>query len=200
MTFKPIMQSPLQHFNLAEKAVKMDASQGVWANELPLLAYINLRGNSQNTAFTVAVASVLGESLPTLPCKLIHATWGYIYWLSPDEWLLVCSRENNIDLQRTLKTALMGIHSQVIDNSGGYTTVCLQGKHANDVLQHCTVYNLHALAPNNVVGTTFGKTSVWLHRQDNGYQLIIRRSFADYIWRYLERATTPYGFGIALLD
>jgi sarcosine oxidase, subunit gamma len=78
----------------------------------------------------------------------------------------------------------------------GYTSVLLQGKQAADALQHCTVYNLHALTPNKVVGTTFGKASVIMYRLDDGFYLVLRRSFADYIWRYLERAAQPYGFGI----
>ncbi len=28
---------------------------------------------------------------------------------------------------------------------------------------------------------------------------MLRRSFADYIWRYLVRAAQPYGFGVAVL-
>jgi sarcosine oxidase, subunit gamma len=58
------------------------------------------------------------------------------------------------------------------------------------------VYNLHTLTPNKVVGTTFGKASVIMYRLDDSICLVLRRSFADYIWRYLERAAQPYGFGI----
>ena len=205
LDFQPAMQSPLHHFNLAAKAVPANDSQGVWANEMPLLAYISLRGNQQNATFMSAAKQALGIALPTQPCTLEHATWGYVCWLSPDEWLVICSRTQAAKLQAALEAFLDGIHSQVVDNSGGYTSVLLQGKNATDVLQHCTVYDLHALAANKIVGTTFGKASVFLHRQDflhqhdKAYALILRRSFADYIWRYLARAAVPYGFGIAKL-
>jgi sarcosine oxidase, subunit gamma len=199
LNLQPAMQSPLHHFNLAKKTVLADDSKGVWANEIALLGYISLRGNAQNAVFTKAAKSVLGESLATLPCSLIGTPWGNIYWLSPDEWLIVCPREKRAELQHVLQAALVGVHSQVVDNSGGYTSVILQGKHADDVLQHCTVYDLHSLTENKVVGTTFGKSSVFLHRHNDGYKLIFRRSFADYIWHYLERAATPYGFGISTL-
>lgn len=197
--FAPVMQSPLQHFNLSASQEKMDDAKGVWANELPLLGYLSLRGDCDNALFAKAVNAALGESLPTLPCSLINTPWGTIYWLSPDEWLLVCAREKQAELQQKLLTKLSGIHSQVIDNSGGYTSVFVQGKNATDALQHCTVYNIHALAAGKIVGTTFGKSSVYLQRNNGGYTLIFRRSFADYIWRYLARAATPYGFGVALL-
>jgi sarcosine oxidase, subunit gamma len=197
--FSPVAQSPLHHFNLISKQEKMTDAKGVWAHEMGLLGYISLRGDCNNAAFAKAVKSVLGESLPTLPCELIGTPWGSIYWLSPDEWLLVCARAKRAELQHALQAALVGVHSQVLDNSGAYTSVLLQGKNASDALSHCTVYDLHALTVGKIVGTTFGKTSCFIHRQDDSYKLIFRRSFADYIWRYLERAATPYGFGIAKL-
>jgi sarcosine oxidase subunit gamma len=65
---------------------------------------------------------------------------------------------------------------------------------------HTTVYDIGALAPGRVVGTTWGKASLYLHRQDEGFCLLLRRSFADYIWTYLVRAAGPYGFGVARLE
>jgi sarcosine oxidase, subunit gamma len=194
--FSPVMQSPLQAFNLSAKQEKMTDAKGVWAHEIPLLGYISLRGNAQNKDFLAAVKKVTGSSLPTQACSLSSASTLTILNCSPDEWMIVCPREQRATLQQALQVSLVGVHSQVLDNSGGYTSVLLQGKQAADVLQHCTVYNLHALTPNKVVGTTFGKASVILYRLDDGFCLVLRRSFADYIWRYLARAAAPYGFGI----
>jgi sarcosine oxidase subunit gamma len=199
LELQPAMQSPLHHFNLAAKAVLADDSNGVWANEIELLGYISLRGDCNNAAFANAAKLAIGVALPTLPCSLINTPWGGIYWLSPDEWLIVCAREKRTELQHALQAALVGVHSQVVDNSGGFTSVLLQGTNASDALSHCTVYDLHALTAGKIVGSTFGKASVFLHQHDNGYKLIFRRSFADYIWRYLERAAAPYGFGVAKL-
>ncbi len=190
------MQSPLHHFNLAAKAAIADDSKSVWANETPLLGYISLRGNLQNVAFIAAVKEAIGVAIPAQPCTMEYASWGSILWLAPDEWLIVCERAQRPELQTKLERALSEIHAQVVDNSGGFTSVVVQGRNADAVLQHCTVYDLHKLSANKVVGSTFGKASVFLHRLDEGYCLIFRRSFADYIWRYLERSALPYGFGI----
>lgn len=197
--FSPVMQSPLQAFNLSAKQEKMTDAKGVWAHEMDLLGYISLRGNAQNKDFLAAVKKVIGTSLPTQACSSSSTSILTILNCSPDEWMITCPREQRAALQQALEAALVGIHSQVLDNSGGYTSVLLQGKQASDALQHCTVYNLHALTPNKVVGTTFGKARVILYRLDDGFCLVLRRSFADYIWRYLERAAAPYGFGIAKL-
>ncbi len=194
--FSPVMQTPLQHFNISAKQETMTDAKGVWAHEITLLGYIHLRGNAQNKDFLAAVKKATGLDLPTGACSLSAAAITTLN-LSPDEWMLVCPREQRVAIQKSLTSALTGIHSQVLDNSGGYTSVFLQGKQATDALQHCTVYNLHALTPNKVVGTTFGKASVIIYRLDNGFCLVLRRSFADYIWRYLTRAAAPYGFGVS---
>ena len=193
----PVAQSPLQPFNLSAKQEKMTDAKGVWAHEMPLLGYISLRGNAQNNEFLAAIKKATGMDLPTAACSLSAASTITILNLSPDVWMLVCPCEQRATLQHVLASALTGIHSQVLDNSGGYSSVWLQGKQSVDALQHCTVYNLHALTPNKVVGTTFGKASVIIYRLENGFCLVLRRSFADYIWRYLTRAAAPYGFGIA---
>lgn len=197
--FSPVAQSPLQHFNLSAKQEKMTRAKGVWAHEMPLLGCISLRGNAQNKDFLAAVKKITGTSLPTQACTLSRANNVTILNLSPDEWMIACPREQRATIQHAIEVALVLVHSQVVDNSGAYTSVLLQGKNATDILQNCTVCNLHALESDKVVGTTFGKSSVILHRHEDGYMLIFRRSFADYIWRYLERAAQPYGFGIAAL-
>jgi sarcosine oxidase subunit gamma len=192
------MQSPLHGFGLAAQAKPMDASKGVWANEIPFLGYISLRGNPEDAAFVEAASRVLGSPLPTEPCTLASSATAKILWLSPDEWMIVCDRARLTGILRDLSEALAGIRSQVADNSGGYTQVLVQGASAGDVLAHATVYDLAALAEGRVVGTTFGKSSLYLHRQGEGFCLLLRRSFADYIWRYLVRAAEPYGFGVAV--
>ncbi len=39
-----------------------------------------------------------------------------------------------------------------------------------------------------------------MYREGDGFCLLARRSFADYIWRFLVRAAEPYGFGVVRLD
>lgn len=197
---KSLMQSPLHHFDLAKQAVKPDGRHGVWAGELPLAGYIALRGDSATPAFVEAASSALGVPLPVTPCTLAQSGAVKVAWISPDEWLVVCPREKLGATIAALERALEGIRSQVVDNSGGYTQVLLTGANASDVLAHCTVYDIAHLDPGKVVGTTFGKSATLLHRQDRGFCLIFRRSFADYLWRFMVRAATPYGFGVALRE
>jgi sarcosine oxidase subunit gamma len=194
------MQSPLHPFALAGVAKPVDSSNGVWANELPLLGYISLRGRAHDAAFVEAASGVLGVGLPREPCTLAMSATAKVLWLSPDEWMIVCSHERLAGLLRDLNQALATIRSQVVDNSGGYTQILVRGSNARDLVSHASVYDIGALEPGRVVGTTFGKSSLYVHHQGDGYCLMLRRSFADYIWRYLVRAAAPYGFGVARLE
>ena len=63
---EPRMQSPLHHLDLAARAVPVDQSKGVWANEIPLLGYISIRGNPQDAAFVAAASGILGQ-IPVQP-------------------------------------------------------------------------------------------------------------------------------------
>lgn len=195
----PVMQSPLYAFGLSSRAKPIDASCGVWANEVPLLGYISLRGDASHAGFAEGASKALGVKLPTEPCTLAQSGGTTVLWFSPDEWMIVTPRNAHSAVLNALNQSLADIRSQIADNSGGYTQVIVQGPNARDVLSHCTVYDLGHMVEGRVVGTTFGKSSLYLQRRGDGYRLLLRRSFADYIWRYLERAAEPYGFGVAKL-
>jgi sarcosine oxidase subunit gamma len=196
----PELRSPLHPFGLEAQAKPVDASCGLWANEVLGQGYISLRGNAGDAKFIEAASAALAIKLPADPCTFADAGSTKVFWLSPDEWMIACPRERVAGVVMDISKALSGIRSQVTDNSGGFTQVIVQGRKAADVLAHATVYDLAHLASGRVVGTTFGKSSLYLYRHGDGYCLLLRRSFADYIWRYLVRAAEPYGFGIARLD
>jgi sarcosine oxidase, subunit gamma len=193
----PALQSPLHALGLESQAEAMTDTCGVWANEVPLLGYISLRGSASDTQFLDAAKAALGQSLALEPCTFTQNGAAKVIWLSPDEWMISCPRDRHAALLASLNDATRGLHAQAADNSGGYTQILIKGRNAQDVLSHCTVYDVAHLAEGRAVGTTFGKASCYVHRAGDGYCLLIRRSFADYIWRYLARAAVPYGFGIA---
>ncbi len=197
---EPVGQSPLHAFGLSARARPADEACGVWANEVPLQGYVTLRGNLANTAFQDGAAAALGTRLSAAPCTFSRSGAVKALWIAPDEWMIVGPRARLAPLLCSLEKALSGMRSQIVDNSGGYTEIIIQGRNAADVISHASVYDVHRLGEGRVVGTTFGKSAVYMYRERGGVALLVRRSFADYVWRFLVRAAEPYGFGVVRLD
>jgi len=191
-------KTPLSPFGLAASRGPFGGATGVWACERTVSGYVSLRGRSGDSAFLSAAARAFGGDLPLVPCSTVRYGDRHALWLSPDEWLLIAPREEIGALVAHLSTALQNIASQVVDNSGGYAEIEIAGPHALDVLSHCTVYDLNLLGDGRLAGTTFGKLSAFLRRDGDGYVLLFRRSFADYIWRFFVRAAEPYRLRIGL--
>ncbi|MES2259470.1 MAG: sarcosine oxidase subunit gamma family protein [Pseudomonadota bacterium] len=198
--FAPVAQSPLHPFGLAGKARAQDDSCGVWMNEMPLLGYIVVRGDAADPAFNHAVKGVLGVELPRTPGRFIAFPHGLALWQTPDEWLLLCAGPARAAYQGELETALAGLHAQVVDNSGGLTTVYVSGESHVALLRHVSVYDIESIGPGQVVSTVCSKAGMTLFRHDaHGLFVVFRRSFSDYVWRLLETAARPYRLGISKL-
>ena len=107
-------------------------------------------------------------------------------------------RAPNVRVACELASALTDIRSQVVDNSGGYTQVILEGANALDVLQHVSVYDFASMEPGRVVGTTFGKSSVYAFRQGEGYPPGRSAAVSPTTFGAISCALpSPYGLGIA---
>ena len=51
--------------------------------------------------------------------------------------------------------------------------------------------------PGKVVTTTFAQAQVVLRRvNDNTFELVLRRSFSDYLWAWLRDAASEFGFAV----
>ena len=67
------------------------------------------------------------------------------------------------------------------------------------MLMKSTSYDVH---PSNfpvgkAVGTNFAKTQLVIrHTAEETWELVVRRSFADYIWLWLQDASAEFGLAI----
>ena len=159
---------------------------------------IQLRGLLSDAAFVAAIGSVLGVALPNTPKQSVYAAEAAIFWLSPDEWMLVCSHAQKNALLQRLQAACQGVFAQVVDNSGGLMLLQIQGTAASTFLRHLSPYHVGSLQGGQVVSTVLKKTTVVLHKlADDDYVLLFRRSFADYLWRIFDKTSKPYGYGLS---
>lgn len=153
-----------------------------------------LRGDAGNPDFANGIQSALGLALPGQLSSSVSDTTALL-WLSPDEWLLLCEPEQTFAIETQLRETLSG-HYAVINVSGGQTQIRLAGSAAEQVLQKSLPYAISdAHFPvGKVVSTALAKTQATVRRIAAGeWELTVRRSFADYAWRWLTDASREYG-------
>lgn len=172
---------------------------GVTLRERPFCGHLILRGGA--IVLDQALRDVLGIGLPGQPLGLVSDSSGEIsaQWLSPEEWLLIVPEGREFELENRLRAALGAAHFAIVNVSGAQTLLELRGEKVQQLLMKSTVYDVH---PDNFpagkgVTTVFAKTSAVLRRPDNQrWELIVRRSFADYLWRWLLDAGEEYAIGV----
>jgi sarcosine oxidase subunit gamma len=182
----------------------MDLLSGAAANpeaplrirELPFLELNNIRGNASDRAFLEAVRDTLGADLPLRPNTVSEGGGYVLWWLGPDEWLAQSAEPAPARLDRDLRARFGALFATTVDVSSGYTTLCLAGPRAADVLNKGCPLDLHSrvFGPGQCAQSHFFKTAIALRRLDGGeWHLIVRRSFADYALRMLVDAAVEYG-------
>lgn len=201
-----LRQTPLTHRRLAARAARASAAAGVILGESPHRLQINLRGAGHDPAFTSAVRQATGLGLPTTANTALAAGSLAALWLGPDEWLIVGPRDDATPgrepaLVGTLRVALAGQHAAVTDVSEARTVLTVAGPRARDLLAKGTPVDLHprVFGPGTCVQTALAAANVILRQLDDRptYEIHVLDSFADYLWRWLEAASTEYGMAVA---
>ncbi len=196
-----LRESPLARFNLATRATGANGGAGFIVREHPFLGHINLRGDPRDPRFAGAVGGVMGDSLPMVPNTLTDVNGITMYWLGPDEWLIVTPDDRREPILQQLRRVLAQKHAAITDVSGGQAALHLRGRHVRDVLAKGCPIDLHprAFRIGQCAQSHLGKALVLIGQIEEQpyFELIVRRSFADYLWTWLESAAEEYGFEVA---
>lgn len=158
---------------------------------------LNLRGNPENAGFRNAAATVTGVELPVEPCAWRRADDTAVYWLGPDEWLIAAPAGSEGDLEQRLRALLAGSFS-VVDTTGAHCFLNLSGPATGHVLRKSSPYDFHPrnFPAGRCVQTVFAKaTALVAAAADGSVDLVVRRSYADYVRLWIEDAAQEYGFG-----
>lgn len=193
------VETPLHYFlgkssqNPGEASRPDDA--GVVIQEAALRGHLNLRGNPESELFRQGVESVLGVELPIEPGTFAISETVSVYWLGPTEWLVIVDGGTEADVESKLRQVLQG-HFSIVDVSGGQTLINLRGEGVETVLKKSCVYDFHPrhFGPGRCVQTTFAKATALVSKKaDGSFDLVIRRSFADYLAAWLLDAGQEFG-------
>lgn len=187
-------ESPL-HYSLHRHAVSAHKEgASVVMAERAFLGHLIVRGTAD--VLRAAVKEMVGIALPETACGLNVDGEKSIQWLSPDEWLVILPPGEEFATEKALREALGEATYAIVNVSGGQTVLALSGPSAHEVLMKSTPCDVHphAFPVGRGVSTVFAKTTVLLRRPDaEHWELVIRRSFADYLYRWLLDAGEEYG-------
>ena len=184
-----VLQSPLAPLlGAGDKSLVVDA-RPVSLGETPLMDMLNLRGNPADPAFSSAVHTVTGLALPVVANTASMGTDRQLLWLGPDEWLLQCPIGQGAALEATLRQALAGQHFSVVNVGHGNTVLRIQGPGAADLLSRGCPLDFHAsvFAAGKVAQSHISRANATILCRQAGshYEVTVRRSFADYLFRWL---------------
>ncbi len=201
MAERYLRQTPLAHLEIEARARVAVEAAGVRMGEAGFRAQIALRGDASSETFVDAVKEVFGVDLPLKP-NTASTPGGarYLLWLGPDEWLAIVPDGTEEETIAAFETRMEGEHFGVTDVSGSRTVITLCGDRARDVLMKGTSLDLHpkAFGPGQCAQASMARCHMLLHQisDELGYEIYVHRSFADYLWRWLEDAAREYGVAV----
>ncbi|PID46481.1 MAG: sarcosine oxidase subunit gamma [Proteobacteria bacterium] len=191
-------ESPLHHADLKTVAANSPTNAGIQVQELSFLDHLVIRGNADDSALTTGVMSALGVALPG-NLQSAESDGRVIRWISPDEWLLTTAGGTGFALEQQLRDAIGDTHFAITNVSGGQTILTVEGADAKEMLKKCTPYDIHIrnMPIGKVVTSLFGKAQAVIRRTgEQRFELVIRRSFADYCWLWLQDASAEFGLSV----
>ena len=190
-------ESPLQRFFATAVGVCPADEAGVTLGERAFLGHLNIRGNPSDQQFLDAVEGATGVGLPLEPNTTAENGDLAALWLGPDEWLVLTAPDSAASTSEALRDALAGRFAAVTDVSGGQTVISLRGRHARDVLAKGCTLDLHprAFGVGQCAQSHLAKALVTIRQvgDEPSFEVIVRRSFGEYLALWLRDAGLEYG-------
>jgi sarcosine oxidase subunit gamma len=189
-------ESPL--IGLAQALKSAANARALRIQEKPFLEFVNLRGDLRSKQFVSSVQQTLAMALPRRPNTVTQGSTHAALWLAPDEWLLQSTEPRNATVARTLRSSLAGQFAAAVDVTSSYTVVELSGDRAGAVIQKGCPLDLHprVFAVGQCAQSHFFKAPIVLRPlAGDAYELVLRRSYADYAGRMLLDAGEEFRLG-----
>lgn len=159
--------------------------------EIPTRGMIDLRGLINDRKFMSIAKDVLGVDLPKLPRTSNSFGEVKTLWLSPDQWLILCSHSKANTLQAEFSNALTKSHASAVDVSDMRSIIRLEGEGAREVLMKCGSLDFtdDDFAPGYVRRMRFAEIAALIHIvETNTIDLYVFRSTAQYAFDFLQKA------------
>ena len=165
--------------------------QDVALTELAFLQHVNVRFQPDDEPVKRRFRRIFGFDVPQVPNIFIVHEENLCAWLGPDEWLIMTPYHLKDTLAKAIKEFTSGDEfATCVEISAAQTLIRLTGSKAADLLGRGVSYDLHPgnFVPGSCVQTMLARTAVTLlahFAEEMTIDVIVRRSFADYLWCWL---------------
>jgi sarcosine oxidase subunit gamma len=181
---------------MASLSQESGETTGVNVQILSGFASINLRGNPENADFVANVTTTLGQQLPLIANTMTFGDYR-VFWLGPDEWLIMALAADTPELLVRLRKSLSTQHASVTDSSGGQVSLQFTGPAARDILDKGCTLDFHPdkFRVGCCAQSGLAKASVLIGLIEDtpSFQIVVRRSFAEYLALWLQASAREYG-------
>ncbi len=191
-------ESPLVGADALLKKHQATASAAFRLSERPFLELVNVRGDTRDTAFMQAVEGVIGCRPPEKANTIARGNGYDMLWLGPDEWLVRSAMAHDATrtapLQAKLGAAFAGVFASAVDIGSGYTVLAISGTRTREVLVRGCPLDLHPtlFGEGQCAQTHYFKASMTLLPTGaDSFDIVVRRSFADYFVKIMLDAAEP---------
>lgn len=188
-----LRQSPLAQLGLEGRARAERGAAGVALSERRFPGIVDLRGEAGDIG--EAFEGAFGFALPAEANRATGKGGLAALWLGPDEWWVL--GPDGADVAIKLTEAMDGRRAAVTQVSESRTCIRVAGPHARDTIMKGCPLDLHArvFQTGHCAQTCLSKADMTLHQVDDEptFDLYVLRSFAEYLWLWLEDAAQEYG-------
>ncbi len=203
-----LRQSALAHLGLEGRGEAARGEAGVAMGERPHRGIVNLRLDPGNAEAMAALIAAFGFALPVAANTSAGDADTIALWLGPDEWWLVVpgpEPEAGPDLAEKLRAALTDHFAAVTEVGESCTCIRVSGPSARALLQKGCPLDFHprAFVAGACAQSILAKAAVTIHlvadesvTEGPIFDVYVGRSFAEYLWAWLEDAGAEYGVTI----
>ena len=207
-----LRQSALAHLGLEGRGAGARGAAGVAMSERPHRGIVNLRLDPGNAEAMAALEAAFGFALPAAANTSAGNTDTIALWLGPDEWWLVVpgpEPEAGPALAEKLRAALSGHFAAVTEVGESRTCIRVAGPRARALLQKGCPLDFHprAFVAGACAQSILAKAAVTFHlfadesaaqagAEGPVFDVYVARSFAEYLWAWLEDAGAEYDVAV----
>ncbi len=200
-----LRQSALAHLGLEGRGQSDRGDAGVAMRERPHRGIVNLRLDPNNAEAMAALEAAFGFALPKTANDTAGDADTIALWLGPDEWWLVepgPEPEAGPALAEKLRAALADHFAAITEVGESRTCIRVSGPNARALLQKGCPLDLHpcVFKAGACAQSILAKAGVTLHlfadesvAEGLIFDIYVARSFAEYLWAWLEDAGREYG-------